>query len=62
MKGIGAQLHGFSEVLLTQGALNSVSWFTGKESIREWIIEMEKTESIHHLNDDGIGRSGMGPY
>lgn len=37
--------------MITQGALNAVSEFTGKEKISEWLQEIEKTMIIQNLSD-----------
>ena len=56
MGDIKGQLSGVKSALLTQGALANVSVFTGKESLREWLEEIEKCKKLHDLTDEGTGQ------
>ena len=51
-ESLNAQLGVVNGCLLTQGALGSVSEFTGKENFYEWIQEIEKCRKIHGLNEN----------
>ena len=48
---LNEQMRRVSSSLLTQGALNSVPVFSGKEDFSEWIQSIEKCQSIHGLSD-----------
>ena len=48
---LNEQIRRVSSSLLTQGALNSVPVFSGKEDFAEWLQSIEKCQSIHGLSD-----------
>ena len=48
---LSVQLGKVTGSLLTQGALSSVSEFSGKEKFGEWMQQIEKCKLIHGLNE-----------
>ena len=48
---LGTQLGKMNASLVTQGAMSGVSEFSGREKVTDWILEIDKCQSIHRLSD-----------
>ena len=53
---IAGQLQGIVSSMLTQGALLTVSEFTGTEDITSWLVELDKAKAIHGLADSNTNQ------